>query len=73
MFSRRPYLHRNTIAAASAIYKGLSRLFTTLYGSTLLMHHLELHGDNSGTIPATFQIIYMVKLLYFRPVLFILY
>lgn len=38
---RRPFIHRDTLAAASAIYK-------------------ELYGNEDGTIPATFQIIYMV-------------
>ncbi|EKM79943.1 hypothetical protein AGABI1DRAFT_72662 [Agaricus bisporus var. burnettii JB137-S8] len=41
VIGRRPYLHRDTIAAASAIYK-------------------ELHGNEEGAIPATFQIIYMI-------------
>ncbi|KAG2349213.1 S-adenosyl-L-methionine-dependent methyltransferase [Suillus weaverae] len=38
---RRHFLHRDTLAAASAIYK-------------------ELHGNEDGSIPATFQIIYMI-------------
>jgi len=38
---RRNYIHRDTLAAASAIYK-------------------EMHGKKDGTIPATFQIIYMI-------------
>ncbi|EEB87644.1 hypothetical protein MPER_14944, partial [Moniliophthora perniciosa FA553] len=39
-FYRRPFIHRDTLAAASAIYK-------------------ELHGNEDGSIPATFQIIFM--------------
>lgn len=39
--SRRVSIKRDTLAAASAIYK-------------------ELHGLEDGTIPATFQVIYMV-------------
>ncbi|KAI0638589.1 S-adenosyl-L-methionine-dependent methyltransferase [Trametes polyzona] len=38
---RRHYIHRDTLAAASAIYK-------------------ELHGNEDGTIPATFQVIYVI-------------
>ncbi|KXN89455.1 NADH dehydrogenase [ubiquinone] 1 alpha subcomplex assembly factor 5 [Leucoagaricus sp. SymC.cos] len=41
VIGRRSFIHRDTLAAASAIYK-------------------ELHGDENGTIPATFQIIYMI-------------
>ncbi|KAG8904764.1 NADH dehydrogenase [ubiquinone] 1 alpha subcomplex assembly factor 5 [Tulasnella sp. 403] len=38
---RRPFIHRDTLLAASSIYK-------------------ELHGNEDGTIPATFQIVYMI-------------
>ncbi|KAI9500321.1 S-adenosyl-L-methionine-dependent methyltransferase [Coemansia spiralis] len=38
---RLPYIKRDTLLAASAIYK-------------------ELHGNEDGSIPATFQIIYMI-------------
>lgn len=38
---RRHFLHRDTLAAASAIYK-------------------ELHRNEDGSVPATFQIIYMI-------------
>ncbi|CAL1700136.1 unnamed protein product [Somion occarium] len=41
IIGRRNYIHRNTLAAASAIYK-------------------ELHGNEDGSIPATFQIIYLI-------------
>ncbi|KAF5364269.1 hypothetical protein D9756_000280 [Leucocoprinus leucothites] len=37
VIGRRPFIHRDTLAAASAIYK-------------------ELHGNDDGSIPATFQI-----------------
>ncbi|KAJ3033895.1 hypothetical protein HDV00_005664 [Rhizophlyctis rosea] len=39
--TRKPYLKRDTLAAASAIYK-------------------EVYGDEDGSIPATFNIIYMI-------------
>ncbi|TCD63880.1 hypothetical protein EIP91_004820 [Steccherinum ochraceum] len=38
---RRHFIHRDTLAAASAIYK-------------------ELHGNEDGTIPATFQVIFVI-------------
>ncbi|KAG9218694.1 hypothetical protein CCMSSC00406_0001192 [Pleurotus cornucopiae] len=41
IFGRRPLIHRDTLTAASAIYKAL-------------------HGNKDGSIPATFQIIYMI-------------
>ncbi|KAH7909452.1 S-adenosyl-L-methionine-dependent methyltransferase [Hygrophoropsis aurantiaca] len=41
VIGRRHFMHRDTLAAASAIYK-------------------ELHGNEDGSIPATFQIIYMI-------------
>jgi len=41
IIGRRNYIHRDTLAAASAIYK-------------------ELHGNEDGTIPATFQVIFMI-------------
>ncbi|KAH9045451.1 S-adenosyl-L-methionine-dependent methyltransferase [Lactarius pseudohatsudake] len=41
IIGRRHLLRRDTLAAASAIYK-------------------ELHGEEDGTLPATFQVIYMI-------------
>ncbi|ESK86805.1 putative methyltransferase c20orf7 mitochondrial-like isoform 1 [Moniliophthora roreri MCA 2997] len=41
ILGRRPFIHRDTLAAASAIYK-------------------ELHGNEDGSVPATFQIIFMI-------------
>ncbi|KAJ3775694.1 S-adenosyl-L-methionine-dependent methyltransferase [Lentinula raphanica] len=41
VIGRRHMIHRDTLAAASAIYK-------------------ELHGNQDGTIPATFQVIFMI-------------
>ncbi|KAI0920776.1 hypothetical protein AcV7_002811 [Taiwanofungus camphoratus] len=41
VIGRRNYIHRDTLAAASAIYK-------------------ELHGHDDGSIPATFQVIYVI-------------
>jgi hypothetical protein len=56
---RRHIIHRDTLTAASAIYKGtFSYLFFVVYnclGSTA-----ELHGNEDGTVPATFQVVFMV-------------
>ncbi|KAG8218493.1 S-adenosyl-L-methionine-dependent methyltransferase [Butyriboletus roseoflavus] len=41
ILGRRHIMHRDTLAAASAIYR-------------------ELHGNEDGSIPATFQVIYMI-------------
>ncbi|PIL37539.1 hypothetical protein GSI_01233 [Ganoderma sinense ZZ0214-1] len=41
ILNRRHFIHRDTLAAAGAIYK-------------------ELHGQEDGTIPATFQVIYVI-------------
>jgi len=41
VIGRRNHIHRDTLAAASAIYK-------------------ELHGHEDGTVPATFQVIYVI-------------
>ncbi|OSX59519.1 hypothetical protein POSPLADRAFT_1184289 [Postia placenta MAD-698-R-SB12] len=41
VIGRRNYIHRDTLAAASAIYK-------------------ELHENEDGSIPATFQVIYVI-------------
>lgn len=54
---RRGYIHRDTLAAASAIYKGEDFLELPTGFSDF---RPEMHGKEDGTIPATFQIIYMV-------------
>ncbi|KAG7447579.1 S-adenosyl-L-methionine-dependent methyltransferase [Guyanagaster necrorhizus] len=41
VIGRRHFIHRDTLTAASAIYK-------------------ELHGNEDGTVPATFQVIFMI-------------
>ncbi|GLB34112.1 putative S-adenosyl-L-methionine-dependent methyltransferase [Lyophyllum shimeji] len=41
VIGRRNFIHKDTLAAASAIYK-------------------EMHGNEDGSIPATFQVIYMI-------------
>jgi len=41
VIGRRPFMHRDTLLAASSIYK-------------------EMHGNEDGSVPATFQVIYMI-------------
>ncbi|KAG8865414.1 hypothetical protein FRB96_000304 [Tulasnella sp. 330] len=41
VIGRRQFLHRDTLIAASSIYK-------------------EMHGNEDGSVPATFQVIYMI-------------
>ncbi|RDB20096.1 Arginine-hydroxylase NDUFAF5, mitochondrial [Hypsizygus marmoreus] len=57
VIGRRSIIHRDTLAAASAIYKGISPIFIAKQISYIL---LEMHGNEDGSIPATFQIIYMI-------------
>lgn len=54
-------MHRDTLAAASAIYQG--NIWLLSIHAFVLTHPTELHGNEDGSIPATFQVIYMV---YFR-------
>ena len=59
-FVRRNIIHRDTLVAASAIYKGWCFRFSKHeYFSVELP---ELHGSENGVVPATFHIIYMVLL-----------
>ena len=61
-FSRKPYIQRDTLAAASAIYTGAFHLDQSL---KMAKQRIELHGNEDGSIPATFQIIYMASLVQF--------
>ena len=63
LYDRRQTIHRDTLAAASAIYKGIQAFPYNL--DNILTVRPELHGQEDGTVPATFQIIYMV--CSFRP------
>ena len=58
-FGRRPYIHRDTLAAASAIYKGEWTPYECCQ-DVLTKRLVALHGNEDGSIPATFQIVYMV-------------
>lgn len=58
-------LHRDTLMAAAAIYKG--NFFEETMNEDLIVDmdlYIELHGNPDGTIPATFEIIYMVRYYY---------
>ncbi|RUP43501.1 S-adenosyl-L-methionine-dependent methyltransferase [Jimgerdemannia flammicorona] len=55
VLSRRPFLKRDTLLAAAAIYKASSYNFRDANPSDV-----ELHGNPDGSVPATFQILYMI-------------
>jgi len=57
MVCRRNLIHRDTLTAASAIYKGG---FFFWPGRNVFKLFSEMHGDDFGNVPATFRIIYMV-------------
>ncbi|PPR02664.1 hypothetical protein CVT24_002147 [Panaeolus cyanescens] len=57
IIGRRNVIQRDTLVAASAIYNGDYVYYAvTWFGLTQV---LEMHGNEDGTVPATFQIIYM--------------
>lgn len=58
---RRPMLHRDTLMAAAAIYKGNLKIQGEKVLIVYCESYIELHGNPDGTIPATFEIIYMVN------------
>lgn len=51
-------MHRDTLAAASAIYQGDIEVSYPIF--IFSRSCTELHGNADGSIPATFQVIYMV-------------
>jgi NADH dehydrogenase [ubiquinone] 1 alpha subcomplex assembly factor 5 len=55
-------LRRDTLAAASAIYAGEFGALSSIFCNT--EHGIALHGNEDGSVPATFQIIYMVSYLF---------
>ena len=58
---RKLHLHRDTMFASSAIYKGIfSRISFIIWLLIGYIHFSEMYGNDDGTIPATFQIIYMI-------------
>jgi hypothetical protein len=61
---RRPFIKRDVLLAADAIYKGK---FRSRFFLGVIADHLsaELHGMEDGTIPATFQVIFLVCLPYY--------
>ncbi|KAG7231823.1 hypothetical protein INR49_010286 [Caranx melampygus] len=52
-WNRRSLLHRDTMLAAAAIYKELNLVLFVLDVS-------EMYGDEDGSVPATFEILYMI-------------
>jgi hypothetical protein len=51
-------MHRDTLMAAAAAYKGMTSTRKDTPGSHL---PTALHGTEDGNIPATFQVIFMVS------------
>jgi len=64
-YSSRNFLHRDTLLAASAAYQGEVQLSRSRSGPERQANrkHEVLHGHEDRTIPATFQVIFMVCLL----------
>ncbi|KAF8076709.1 hypothetical protein FPV67DRAFT_1714822 [Lyophyllum atratum] len=59
IIGRRHLIHRDTLAAASAIYKGF--VIAVPDGSCANLDlHSEMHGNEDGSVPATFQVVYMI-------------
>jgi len=68
-YSSRNFLHRDTLLAASAAYQGEAQ-FSRLKSGPERQANREpqaLHGHEDGTIPATFQVIFMVYILPCQP------
>ena len=61
-YSSRNFLHRDTLLAASAAYQGEARFSGSRSGPERQADRnlKALHGHEDGTIPATFQVIFMV-------------
>ena len=62
---RKLHLHRETMFAAASIYKGRKtisspKILLWFIGNMLEHNNAELYGNEDGSIPATFQIIYMI-------------
>lgn len=58
---RRPYVKRDVLLAAEAIYKGNAFRYHARHAADHATYLAELHGLEDGTIPATFQIIFLVR------------
>jgi len=65
-WKRKIRINRDTLFAAASIYKGTIIEFFSQQISQSISHliiiwlFLELYGNEDGTVPATFQIIYMI-------------
>lgn len=73
VLGRRPFIKRDILLSAEAIYKGqfvvwgvkLWMLSSIRRGlADAIWDLVELHGHEDGTVPATFQVIYLVSLAY---------
>jgi hypothetical protein len=63
VLGRRPFIKRDVLIAADAIYRGTVRLSIVYRHPDPLIspQNTELHGNPDGTVPATFQVIYLVS------------
>jgi hypothetical protein len=76
VLGRRPFIKRDILLSAEAIYKGqfvvwgvkswmlLSARRKMKGLADAIWDLVELHGHEDGTVPATFQVIYLVSLAY---------
>jgi hypothetical protein len=73
VLGRRPFIKRDILLSAEAIYKGQFVVWGVKSWMLLairrgladaIWNSVELHGHEDGTVPATFQVIYLVSLAY---------
>lgn len=58
----RRHIHRDTLMAASAAYQGNKASFYSFIISPDKKYDAALHGNEDGTVPATFEVIFLVSL-----------
>ena len=70
VLGRRPFIKRDILLSAEAIYKGQFVVWGVKSWMLLAIRRgladavrglVELHGHEDGTVPATFQVIYLVS------------
>jgi NADH dehydrogenase [ubiquinone] 1 alpha subcomplex assembly factor 5 len=76
VLGRRPFIKRDILLSAEAIYKGQFVVWGVKSWMLLAIRRgladavrglVELHGHEDGTVPATFQVIYLVSPAQFLP------
>src|SRR4051812_22144559 len=63
VMGRRPFIKRDVLIAADAIYRGRFDLVALPRADPTddVVETTELHGNPDGSVPATFQVIYLVS------------